>query len=123
RSPRRRGCWSAAARYPTRTRRAAAARGRESLLMGDLNIAHTAQDLARWRRNRGNDGFLPEERECLGQQLSPRTLVDVVRRLRPDEDGPYSWWSWLGRSFAEGAGRRLDYPLAPPRLPPAAQRA
>lgn len=120
---RKMGFMAAFARYLTRTRRAAAARGREFLLMGDLNIAHTAQDLAHWRRNRGNDGFLPEEREWLGQQLSPRTLVDVVRGLHPDEDGPYSWWSWLGQSFAKDAGWRIDYHLATPRLARAAQRA
>ena len=111
------------ARYLTRTRRAAAAAGREFLLMGDLNIAHTRQDLAAWRRNQQTDGFLPEEREWLGQQLSPRTLVDVVRRLHPDEDGPYSWWSWLGQSFAKDAGWRIDYHLATPRLARSAVRA
>lgn len=110
-------------RYLTRTRRAALAAGREFLLMGDLNIAHTRQDLAAWRRNQNNDGFLPEEREWLGQQLSPRTLVDVVRRLHPDEDGPYSWWSWLGQAFAKDAGWRLDYHLASPRLARSAVRA
>ncbi len=111
------------ARYLTRTRRAAAAEGREFLLMGDLNIAHTRQDLAAWRRNQQTDGFLPEEREWLRQQLSPRTLVDVVRRLHPDEDGPYSWWSWLGQSFAKDAGWRIDYHLATPRLARSAVRA
>lgn len=108
------------ARYLTLTRRAAMADGREFLLMGDLNIAHTRQDLAAWRRNQQNDGFLPEEREWFGQQLSARTLVDVVRRLHPDEDGPYSWWSWAGQSFAKDAGWRLDYHLASPRLARAA---
>lgn len=102
--------------YLTRTRRAAAAAGREYLLMGDMNIAHTPQDLANWRRNQQNDGFLPEEREWFGEQLGPRTLVDVVRSLHPDEDGPYSWWSWLGQSFAKDAGWRIDYHLATPRL-------
>lgn len=107
---------AAFARYLSRTRRAAAANGRDFLLMGDLNIAHTELDLAAWRRNQQNDGFLPEEREWLGRQLSPRTLIDVVRRLHPGEDGPYSWWSWLGQSFANDAGWRLDYHLATPRL-------
>ena len=111
------------ARYLTRTRRAAATAGREFLLMGDLNIAHTRQDLAAWRRNQQTDGFLPEEREWLGRQLSPRTLVDVVRRLHPGEDGPYSWWSWLGQSFANDAGWRIDYHLATPRLARSAVRA
>ena len=120
---RKMGFMAAFSRYLTRTRRAAAANGREFLLMGDLNIAHTEQDLANWRRNRSNDGFLPEEREWLGDQLSPRTLVDVVRRLHPDQDGPYSWWSWLGQSFAKDAGWRIDYHLATPRLARSAARA
>src|SRR5690606_17465096 len=120
---RKMGFMAAFSRYLTRTRRAAAANGREFLLMGDLNIAHTPQDLANWRRNQSNDGFLPEEREWLGDQLSPRTLVDVVRRLHPDQDGPYSWWSWLGQSFAKDAGWRIDYHLATPRLARRAVRA
>lgn len=120
---RKMGFMASFSRYLTRTRRAAATAGREYLLMGDLNIAHTRQDLAAWRRNQSNDGFLPEEREWFGQQLSPRTLVDVVRRLHPDVDGPYSWWSWLGQSFAKDAGWRLDYHLATPRLARAAVRA
>jgi exodeoxyribonuclease-3 len=107
---------AAFARYLTRTRRAALAAGREFLIMGDLNIAHTPQDLAAWRRNQNNDGFLPEERAWLGEQLSPRTLVDVVRSLHPDQDGPYSWWSWFGESFAKDTGWRIDYHLATPRL-------
>lgn len=113
---RKMGFMAAFSRQLTRSRRAAAGDGREFLLMGDLNIAHTTQDLAAWRRNRHSDGFLPEEREWLGAQLSPRTLVDVVRQRHPDADGPYSWWSWLGQSFARDAGWRLDYHLATPRL-------
>src|SRR5699024_4688936 len=66
---------------------------------------------------------LPEERAWLGEQLTPRTLVDVVRSLHPDEDGPYSWWSWLGQSFAKDAGWRIDYHLATPRLARTAVRA
>lgn len=119
---RKMGFMAAFSRYLVRTRRAAAAAGREFLLMGDLNIAHTRQDLAAWRRNQQNDGFLPEEREWLGQQLSPRTLVDVVRHLHPEQDGPYSWWSWLGQSFANDAGWRLDYHLATPQLARSALR-
>lgn len=53
-------------------------------------LAHTPQDVASWRRNQKAEGFLPEERKWIGAQLSPRTLVDVVRRLHPHADGPYS---------------------------------
>ena len=46
--------------------------------------------------------------------------IDVVRRLHPDEDGPYSWWSWMGQSFANDSGWRIDYHLATPKLAKAA---
>ncbi|GAA4405284.1 exodeoxyribonuclease III [Tsukamurella soli] len=108
------------ARQLARTRRAAAGRGREYLLMGDLNIAHTELDVTRWRASSKVEGFLPEERAWLGTQLGPRTLVDVVRRLHPDTPGPYSWWSWLGQAFEKDVGWRIDYHLATPRLAAAA---
>src|SRR5699024_9675009 len=70
-----------------------------------------------------HDGFLPEERDWFDRQLSPRTLVDVVRSLNPDTDGPYSWWSWAGESFAKDVGWRIDYHLASPGLASTAVRA
>ena len=100
-----------------------AADGREFLLTGDLNVAHAPADVANWRRSNQVEGFLPEEREWLGAQLSPRTLVDVVRRLHPDAEGPYSWWSWLGRAYEKDAGWRIDYHLATPKLARAARSA
>ncbi len=114
---------AAFARQLTRTRRAALAAGRELLLTGDLNVAHTEQDVARWRSSRQAEGFLPEEREWVGSLLSPRTLVDVVRSVHPDADGPYTWWSWLGQAYARDAGWRIDYHLATPRLARTAESA
>ena len=111
------------ARVLTASRREAAAAGREFLVMGDLNIAHTERDLKNWRSNRKSEGFLPEEREWLGSILSPRSLVDVVRRLHPDVAGPYSWWSWRGQAWANDAGWRIDYHLASPGLARSAKRA
>ncbi len=104
------------ARHPTRARKAAAAQGREFLVLGDFNIAHTELDLKNWRSAKNSEGFLPEEREWFSGLLSPRTLVDVVRRLHPDEPGPYSWWSWMGGAFERDTGWRIDYHLATPRL-------
>jgi exodeoxyribonuclease-3 len=108
--------------YLTRARRQAQARGREFLVMGDFNIAHTRLDLRNWRSNQGHVGFLPQEREWFSSILGPRTLVDVVRRLHPDTSGPYSWWSWLGNAFTNDVGWRIDYHLATPALARAAQR-
>lgn len=100
----------------TRTRREARAAGMEFLVMGDFNIAHTDLDLKNPKSNQHNPGFLPEEREWMASVLSPRTLVDVVRRLHPDVKGPYSWWSWLGQSWTGNAGWRIDLQLASPGL-------
>lgn len=109
--------------YLTRARRNAKRQGREFLVLGDFNIAHTTQDLKNWRGNQKSEGFLPEEREWFGTLLGPRTLVDVVRRLHPDESGPYSWWSWRGMAFDNDAGWRIDYHLATPSLASAAVAA
>ena len=76
-----------------------------------------------WRRSNQAEGFLPEEREWFDSILSPRTLVDVVRRQHPGVDGPYSWWSWLGQSFVNDIGWRIDYHLATPDLARAAVTA
>ncbi|SOC58212.1 exodeoxyribonuclease-3 [Ornithinimicrobium cerasi] len=107
---------AAFARQLARTRRAAAARGREFLLTGDLNVAHTTLDVAAGRRAQRSEGFLPEEQAWIAAQLSPRTLVDVVRALHPGQQGPYSWWSWLPGAHDRDAGWRIDYHLATPRL-------
>lgn len=104
------------ARHLTTARREAAARGRHYLVMGDFNIAHTPLDLHHWRRNQRSEGFLPAERAWLDEVIGPRRLVDVVRRLHPDEVGPYSWWSWLAGSFDSDSGWRIDYHLASPAL-------
>ncbi|WP_425310319.1 exodeoxyribonuclease III [Ammonicoccus fulvus] len=100
----------------TRSRRQALNAGREFLVMGDFNIAHTELDLKNWKTNRRSEGFLPEEREWFGRILGQRRLVDVVRRLNPDQPGPYSWWSWRGQSWNTDAGWRIDYHLASPGL-------
>ena len=111
------------ARALTVSKREAAAEGREFLVMGDFNIAHTRQDLRNWRSNQKSEGFLPEEREWFGTLLGPRRLIDVVRRLHPDVEGPYSWWSWRGQAFVNDTGWRIDYHLASPGLAKAATNA
>ena len=111
------------ARALTASKREAAAEGREFLVTGDFNIAHTKQDLRNWRSNQKSEGFLPEEREWFGTLLGPRRLIDVVRRLHPDVEGPYSWWSWRGQAFVNDSGWRIDYHLASPALAKAATNA
>jgi exodeoxyribonuclease-3 len=90
---------------------------REFVLCGDLNIAHTQNDLKNWKGNLKNSGFLPEERAWMTQLTTEGGLVDVYRRLQPDTtDACYTWWSNRGQAYAKNVGWRLDYHLATPAL-------
>jgi len=91
------------------------AAGKESVLCGDWNIAHTENDIKNWRGNVKKAGFLPQERQWLTDLLDAG-WVDVVRRAHPDVPGPYAWWSWRGKAFDNDAGWRIDYQLATPGL-------
>ncbi|MFT4125394.1 MAG: exodeoxyribonuclease III [Gordonia sp. (in: high G+C Gram-positive bacteria)] len=107
---------SAFARELDRNRRAALRSGRQFLLLGDLNVAHTNHDVTNWRPARKMDGFLPEDRAWFDSLLGARRLVDVVRRVHGDRPGPLTWWSWAGESFAKDVGWRVDHQLATPAL-------
>jgi exodeoxyribonuclease III len=91
------------------------ATGRDAVVCGDWNIAHTENDIKNWKGNIKKSGFLPSERQWLTELLATG-WVDVVRGLHPDRPGPYSWWSWRGRAFDNDAGWRIDYQLATPGL-------
>ncbi|MET9733162.1 exodeoxyribonuclease III [Streptomyces sp. NPDC006458] len=99
-------------------RERAAADGREVLVCGDWNIAHQPADLKNWRANGKNSGFLPEEREWLGQVFDAADggYADVVRDRHPDVEGPYTWWSYRGRAFDNDSGWRIDLLAATPGL-------
>ena len=97
---------------------------REVLLVGDLNIAHHEKDLKNWKGNLKNSGFLPEERAWMTRLLTEGGLVDVYRRLDPDEsEAAYTWWSNRGQAWAKNVGWRIDYHLATPALAAKARQA
>jgi exodeoxyribonuclease III len=90
---------------------------REFVLCGDVNIAHTQNDLKNWRSNQKNSGFLPEERAWMTKITSETGLVDVYRLLKPEAtEECYTWWSNRGEAYAKNVGWRLDYHLATPGL-------
>ncbi|MFD9303305.1 exodeoxyribonuclease III [Streptomyces sp. NPDC060048] len=109
--------------YLKELRARAAADGREVVVCGDWNICHREADLKNWKTNRKNAGFLPEEREWLGQVYDSAGYVDVVRSLHPETEGPYSWWSYRGRAFDNDAGWRIDLQVATPGLAARAVKA
>jgi exodeoxyribonuclease-3 len=85
--------------------------GRDAVICGDWNIAHSENDIKAWKANVKKAGFLPSERQWVTDLLDSG-WVDVMRRLHPDVAGPYSWWSWRGKAFDNDAGWRIDYHLA-----------
>lgn len=90
-----------------------AASGRDVLICGDWNIAHTEMDLKNWKSNQKNSGFLPEERAWLSKLFDDQGWIDVHRRLAPDATGDaYTWWSNRGQAWAKNVGWRIDYHVA-----------
>jgi len=96
--------------------------GREAVICGDWNIAHTERDLKNWRGNRKNSGFLPEERAWLTALFDEIGFVDVFRRVHPELEA-YTWWSNRGQAWAKDVGWRIDYQIATPGIAARAQVA
>ncbi|GED97296.1 exodeoxyribonuclease III [Gordonia crocea] len=88
---------------------------RHAVVGGDWNIAPAENDIKAFKTNRRSPGFLPHEREWVAGLLDDG-WVDVTRSLVGDVPGPYSWWSWRGKSFDNDAGWRIDYHLVTPGL-------
>ena len=69
------------------------------IICGDLNVAHTEIDLKNPKSNRKNAGF-----------------TDSFRKMYPDKEGAYTWWSYMFNSRANNAGWRIDYFLVSDRI-------
>jgi len=96
--------------------KALAASGREVVLCGDWNIAHTERDLKNWKSNRKNSGFLPHEREWFSAMLATG-WVDAARHLHAELEGElYTWWSNRGNAWENNVGWRIDYQIVSPQL-------
>ena len=74
---------------------------------GDLNVAHTADDLANPKQNIGKKGFTTEEREGIDKIINAG-FVDTFRMFAKG-DGHYTWWSHFANSRARNVGWRIDY--------------
>jgi exodeoxyribonuclease-3 len=91
--------------------------GREYVICGDWNIAHTEKDLKNWKGNQKNSGFLPHERAWMTRVLGEQGWVDAHRRLAPEAEGEiYTWWSNRGDAWNKNVGWRIDYQLVTPGM-------
>jgi exodeoxyribonuclease-3 len=79
------------------------------IFCGDLNVAHTEDDLARPKENIGKKGFTTEERQGF-QAFLDVGFVDTLR-LFYQGNGYYTWWSHWGQARARNVGWRIDYVL------------
>lgn len=77
------------------------------IFCGDLNVAHTEDDLARPKPNVGKKGFTAEEREGF-QNFVDAGFVDSFRLFKQG-NGFYTWWSNFGGARANNVGWRIDY--------------
>jgi len=80
------------------------------ILGGDLNIAHTRNDIHNPTGNKNNSGFLEHERAWFGALLDTG-WTDLLRRQLGERKGPYSWWSNRGQARKLDRGWRIDYLL------------
>lgn len=100
------------------------ASGKEIVICGDWNIAHTELDLKNAKGNKKSSGFLPHERAWMTERFDSDGWTDTFRRLYPlEEAGGYTWWSNMPGVFAKNVGWRLDYQVATPNIGHAAESA
>lgn len=85
------------------------------IICGDLNVAHTEIDLKNPKSNRKNAGFTDEERSKI-EELLNSGFTDSFRKMYPDKEGAYTWWSYMFNARANNAGWRIDYFLVSDRI-------
>jgi len=93
--------------------------GRDSILVGDLNIAPLEHDVWSHKSLLSVVSHTPIEVEKLTAALTAGPWVDVMRRHTPHSEKLYTWWSYRSPDWEKAdKGRRLDHvwvgaPLAP----------
>lgn len=86
------------------------------IFCGDLNVAHTPDDLARPKENEGLKGFTKEERAGF-QAYIDAGFIDTFRLFKKG-NGYYTWWSHWAKARERNVGWRIDYVLVSKKLAP-----
>jgi len=96
-------------------------KGKEIIVCGDVNTAHTEIDLSRPKENQKTTGFLPEEREWVTKFIS-NGYVDTFRHFCKDPEH-YTWWDYKTRARERNIGWRIDYFFVSENLLPKIKKA
>lgn len=91
------------------------------IICGDYNVCHEAIDIHDPVRNKNTSGFLPVEREWIGNFIESG-FIDSFRYFN-SEPHNYSWWSYRANSRANNKGWRLDYAMVATPLEERLKRA
>lgn len=91
------------------------------IICGDYNICHEAIDIHDPVRNKNVSGFLPVEREWIGNFIDAG-FIDSFRHFNKDPHN-YSWWSYRANARANNKGWRLDYAMVAAPLKERLRRA
>ena len=78
------------------------------IVCGDLNIAHTEDDIWNPKGNARSSGFLPHERAWFSELLDDG-WHDVFRQQVGEGEKIFSWWSNRGQARIKDRGWRIDY--------------
>ncbi len=84
------------------------------IFCGDLNVAHTEDDLANPKQNEGAHGFTKQERSGI-DAIIEAGFIDTTRLFLKGK-GHYTWWSNFGNARARNVGWRIDYFFASKKL-------
>ncbi len=84
------------------------------IFCGDLNVAHTSDDLANPKANEGGHGYTKEERAGI-DQIQEAGFVDTFRMFT-EGNGHYSWWSPFRMARDRNVGWRIDYVFVSKKL-------
>lgn len=91
------------------------------IISGDYNICHKPIDIHNPVSNANSSGFLPEEREWIGNFIDSG-FVDSFRHFN-SEPHNYTWWSFRANSRAKNLGWRIDYHMVSKPLESKLKRA
>lgn len=91
------------------------------IFCGDLNVAHTPDDLANPKPNEGKKGFTKEERAGIDSIIAAG-FVDTFR-LFTEGNGHYTWWSHFSQARERNVGWRIDYVFVSKDIAPLVTRS